>query len=218
MDVSFKNDQIDHEIEIVSRKEPRPKTDEKKDKPKGKKDEVFDDEVIADSDRVIKMTVAWKKKDELDITRLPFLDFPVAAIRSPAIRVQANNLIQISVLVKRPIRSNPGIGGVIIRDSIGGEQFQYRNGDDIPGYSRVVLYRKAPADGNFYVTLGLAGYDEVYFDDFRVQVIEEDSRSQAADPNLVQQPRRRSPAPALPSPRIPAESATLPSETRRQQR
>ena len=215
-DVSFQNDQISHTISVAPRKGPAPP--KPKDRPKGKNDEFFEDEVIADSDHVIKLTVGWKKADEFDISGTPFLDFPMAAIRSPAIRVQANNLIQISVLVKRSITTPPGVGGVIIRDSIGGEQFQYRNSEHIPGYSRVVLYRKAPADGNLHVTLGLAGYGEVCFDDFRVQVIEEDPRSHSPDPNLVHDPLRRRPQPSLPSPRIPAEAAALPAENRRQQR
>ena len=73
----------------------------------------------------------------------PFLDFPVAAIRSPPIRVERNNLIRISVLVKRAYPSAPGCGGVIVRDSIGGEQFQFRTSGPIPEYSRVLLFRKA---------------------------------------------------------------------------
>ena len=216
-DVSFQNDQIEHEISTASRKEPRPPKP-KNDRPKGKSDVVYEDEVIADSDCVIKLTVRPKNREEFDTIGLPFLDFPMAAIRSPSIRVEANNLIQISVLVKRGIASAPGVGGVIIRDSIGGEQFQYRNSDPIPGYSRVVLYRKAPADGSFHVTLGLAGYGEVSFDDFRVQVIEADPRLPTVDPNLAQTPRRRNSSPALPSPRNPAESASLPGDSRRQQR
>jgi hypothetical protein len=217
-DVSFQSDKIGHWIATAPRKEPsKPKPPEKK-QAKSKKDEFFEDEVIADSDRVIKLSVAWKNREEFDLNGTPYLDFPLAAIRSPSIRVQANNLIQISVLVKRSVSTIPGVGGVIIRDSIGGEQFQYRNCEPIAGYSRVVLYRKAPADGSFYVTLGLAGYGDVFFDDFRVQVIEEDPRHQDPDPDLVQDPRRRTPSPGLPDPRIPAESASRASDTRRQQR
>ena len=116
-----------------------------------------------------------------------FLTFPIAAIRSPPIPVEANNLIRISVLVKRPYASAGGLGGIIVRDSIGGEQFQYRTSGAIAAFSRVVLFRKAPAAGTFTVTLGLAGYAEAYFDDFRVEVIEEgdgreDDRANAAGP------------------------------------
>ena len=116
--------------------------------------------------------------------------------------------------------SAPGIGGIIVRDSIGGEQFQYRTSDSIGGFSRVVLYRKAPADGTFHVTLGLAGYGEAYFDDFRVQVIEEDPRFETPDrdPDLVRGPRRRTQTPSLPNPGLPAESALRSNDARRQQR
>ena len=79
------------------------------------------------------------------------------------------------MLVKRPYGEPGGLGGIIVRDSIGGEQFQYRTSGPLPSFSRVLLFRKAPADGTFTVTLGLAGYAEAYFDDFRVEVIEQDA-------------------------------------------
>ena len=53
--------------------------------------------------------------EELDTTVPQFLDFPVAAVRSPPIRVEANNLIMISVLVKRVWPSASGVGGIIVR-------------------------------------------------------------------------------------------------------
>ncbi len=99
---------------------------------------------------------------------------PAAAVRSPAVAVGAGNLIRISVLVRRPVESVPGQGGIIIRDSIGGEQLQYRHTDALPQFCRVVLYRKAPSDGEFTVTLGLAGYGLAQFDDFRVELVEEE--------------------------------------------
>jgi hypothetical protein len=133
------------------------------------------DELVAanvKSNRVIKMEVKPERPEDLDSLGPQFLDFPVAAIRSPRIRVETNNLVRISVLVKRPLPSVPGAGGIIVRDSIGGEQFQFRTSGPIATYSRIVLFRKAPADGVFTVMLGLAGYGEAFFDDFRVEVIE----------------------------------------------
>lgn len=167
----------------------------------------------AHSTRVVKLQVRPEKQEELDTILPKFFDFPVAAIRSPPIPVEANNLIRISVLVKRPYASSNGLGGVIVRDSIGGEQFQYRTSGPIPSFSRVVLFRKAPADGNFTVTLGLAGYAEAYFDDLRVEVIEEGNGD--AEPTLVQE-RRQGQAPR--SPRLPASTppaaASRPTESR----
>jgi hypothetical protein len=176
----------------------------------------FDPEREAEN-HVIKLTVAPERSEELDTILPPVLDFPVAAIRSPEIRVEANNLIRISVLVKRAFRSANGAGGVIVRDTIGGDQFQFRTSAEVPRFSRVVLFRKAPANGTFTVTLGLAGYGDVYFDDFRVEVIEEGPAS--IGPGLAQGRRRpsQSASPALPDPNLPA-AASRPTDERRQQR
>ena len=89
------------------------------------------------------------------------------------------------------------MGGIIVRDSIGGEQFQYRTSNPIPEFSRVLLFRKAPADGTFTVTLGLAGYGEALFDDLRVEVVEQDDRVAAPDLARGSDPARpmRSPRP-----------------------
>ncbi len=170
----------------------------------------------ANTGNVIKLEVKAAKPGQLD-TSQPFLDFPVAAIRTPPIPVERNNLIRISVLVKRAFPSSQGMGGVIIRDSIGGEQFQFRTSGPIAEYSRVLLFRKAPADGTFTVTLGLAGYGEALFDDLRVEVIEQDY--DVAAPDIVQ---RRGPSRAATSPRppepSPPESASRPTDRGRQPR
>ena len=163
--------------------------------------------------RVVKLQVLPEKQEELDTILPKFFDFPVAAIRSPPIPVEANNLIRISVLVKRPYQSSSGLGGIIVRDSIGGEQFQYRTSGPLPSFSRVLLFRKAPADGTFTVTLGLAGYAEAYFDDLRVEVIEEAAGD--AEPNLVQErrPGQNPRSPRLPAATPPA-AASRPTDSR----
>ncbi len=122
------------------------------------------------SKRMLKMTVGAKDAKGLDQLP-PFVDFPVAAVRSPAVRVGAKQFVRISVLVHRPIAGAPGAGGVIVRDSIGGEPLQFRTTDPIAELSRVVLYRRVPADGEMTVTLGLAGYGDVFFDDLRIEPV-----------------------------------------------
>ncbi len=198
VDVSYQMKGIIAKMTVMSRKEANGK-------PIGNKpnrDQLSPDN--AHSERVVKLQVLPENQEELDTILPKFFDFPVAAIRSPPIPVEANNLIRISVLVKRPYLSAGGLGGIIIRDSIGGEQFQYRSNGPIASFSRVVLFRKAPAAETFTVTLGLAGYAEAYFDDFRVEVIEDDKAP--AQPNLVE---ARHPAPTQNSPRNP--SPTLPA-------
>ncbi len=130
--------------------------------------------------RVIRLNVEPVDRRELETALPPFVDHPLAAVRSPAVRVRANNLVRISVLVRRPIASAPGAGGIVVRDSIGGEQLQFRNPGPIADWSRVVLYRKAPTDLDLTVTFGLAGYGEAWFDDFQVELVEGD----AAEPPL----------------------------------
>ena len=75
-------------------------------------------------------------------------------------------------MVKRTRPTVEGAGGVIVRDSIGGEALQFVSNEAIPKMTRVVLYRRAPADVDLTVTLGLAGYDTVFFDDLRVERVE----------------------------------------------
>ena len=161
---------------------------------------------VKPGDRMIRMTVEPKNKEELD-TNLPFFDFPVAAIRTPPIKVEAKNLIRISLLVKRSFASVPGMGGIIVRDSLGGEQLQFRTSEPIPTFSRVVIYRKAATDCTFSVTFGLAGYGEAFFDDFRVEMVEADEAPATAPntSNIAQTPAR---SPTR-QPRVP--DASLPS-------
>lgn len=216
MDVSHQYDRVVKKFKVprrVARKAAVPKAD-RPNKPRpatSKKDIRYADEEIDPNDHILHLSVTSEDPKAIDKNH-PFFDFPAAAIRSPSIRVGANNLIRISVLVLRPMVSPPGKGGVIIRDSIGGEALQFRTSDPMIEFTRVVLYRKAPADGTFHVTLGLAGYGDVYFDDFRVQVIEADD-GRRVEPDrgggLVRRPRpaASTPAPALPDPRVPASTA-----------
>jgi len=102
----------------------------------------------------------------------PFLDAPAAAIRSPAVPVKAGQFLRISVFVKRATATPGGAGGVVVRDSIGGEAMQFVSNAPMPAPTRVVLYRRVPADGELTVLLGLAGYGSVSFDDLRVQRVE----------------------------------------------
>ena len=213
VDVSYQMEGIVAKITTVSRKEANGK---ELGKNRPNRDQLAPDN--ANSTRVVKLQVLPEKQEELDTILPKFFDFPVAAIRSPPIPVEANNLIRISVLVKRPYASALGLGGIIVRDSIGGEQFQYRTSAPLPSFSRVVLFRKAPSDASFTVTLGLAGYAEAYFDDLRVEVIEEGNGEEGngdAVPNLVQERRqgqnRRSPR--LPASTLPA-AASRPTDSR----
>ena len=139
---------------------------------------------------VLKMRVDPKDRGKLDDLP-PVLDFPAAAIRSPSIRVKAGQFLRISVLVRKANPTPPGAGGLIIADSIGGETLQYRSLAAFPKFKKVVVFRRAPCDGAFTVTLGLAGYGEAYFDDLRVEAVEQYGEAPPAD--MAGRPRLRRP-------------------------
>jgi hypothetical protein len=145
--------------------------------------------------RYIKMTVEPAEGRTIDELP-PFLDHPPAAIRSPAVKVKAGQFLRISVLVQRRTESVPGTGGVLIRDSIGGEALQLSSTAAIPALTRVVFFRRAAADGDLTVTLGLAGYGEAIFDELTIERVEATAPAEAPDIARLPQPRR--PAPSSP--------------------
>lgn len=135
------------------------------------------------------LSVAAKDKKQID-TLIPFMKLPAAAIRTPAIRMERGELYRISVLVKKDYASPQGIGGITITDSIGGEPMQFRTSSGMHKLSRVVLYRRAPSKGMLTVTLGLAGFGEAIFEDFRVERLDIASRVSPDEYANRQSPRR----------------------------
>ncbi|MEO6809132.1 MAG: hypothetical protein ABI353_08455, partial [Isosphaeraceae bacterium] len=119
----------------------------------------------------LKLTVGAKRKDIKGLP--PFLDHPAVAVRTPPISVSDKQLVRIRVMVKMPRQTPTGAGGLIVRDSIGGEALQYRVSNSTPKWQEVVLYRRVPANGELTVLLGLAGFGEAYFDDLRIEWVED---------------------------------------------
>ena len=68
----------------------------------------------------------------------------------------------------------------MIRDSIGGEALQLTSTGPIPALTKMVFYRRAPADGELFITLGLAGYGEAFFDDVSVERVESAPAAESA--------------------------------------
>jgi hypothetical protein len=148
-----------------------------------------------------------KKGTTLD-SLVPFVDHPVVAVRSPAVKVGAQQVYRISVMVKLANLALPGAGGLIVRDSIGGERLQFRARDvGVADWYEVVYYRRVPADGTLSVTLGLAGYGFASFDDLKIEPIVE----QVADIDQYKQAsaRRRASRPRV----TPNPAATPTSDT-----
>jgi hypothetical protein len=148
--------------------------------------------------RLLKMTVEAAKSVPID-TLPPFIEQPAAAIRSPAVKVRGGQFLRISVSVKRAMPTPEGFGGLIIRDSIGGEALQYVSTEAIPALTRVVIYRRAPADGDLTVTLGLAGYGEAFFDEFKIERVEAAPAFEPPPPDVARLARPRRPTVSPPT-------------------
>jgi hypothetical protein len=103
---------------------------------------------------------------------VPFVDHPVVGLRSPSVKVRTAEIYRISVMAYMANQTAPGAGGLIIRDSIGGERLQFRTSNALAmDWFEVVYYRRVPADGTLDVTLAMAGYGFAAFDDFKIQAI-----------------------------------------------
>ena len=150
------------------------------------------------SKRMLWFKVRAAKPDLID-TLAPFLDHPPVTLVSPPVQVYHDEIVRISVNVQMPTATTPGVGGVIVRDTIGGEALQFRTGGPIPDWRRVVLYRQVPADGTMTVTLGLAGFGDAFFDDLRVERLGEPARDEAEGPEFADRGRRRAAIPDGPS-------------------
>jgi hypothetical protein len=141
-----------------------------------------------------------KKGTTID-SLVPFVDHPVVAVRSPAVKVRARQVYRISVMVKMANLALPGAGGLIIRDSIGGERLQFRARDaSAIDWYEAVYYRWVPADGMLSVTLGMAGYGYASFDDLRIEPIAEQVDADAYKQASARRRPARPPAATTPTP------------------
>jgi hypothetical protein len=146
--------------------------------------------------RILKLSVEATDAAKID-TFQPYIDFPVVAVRSPEVPVQEGQFLRISLDLSKPYLHVPGHGGVIIRDSIGGEPLQIRFAPEvIVDLTPVVFFRRVPADGVVTVTIGLAApYGEVFINNFKVEVAEAPVPGEGTPPDLARRPQ-----PPLPDP------------------
>lgn len=141
---------------------------------------------------------------------VPYLDHEAVAVRTPPIPVHRGGFFRIRVLVRLNNQLPPATGGLIVRDSLGGEQFQMRMTDASALWREITLYRFAPDDGEMTVTLGLAGYGEAYFDRLRVDTITGPSDAQPTPPSPAVDPIARRVDPPRPDPARPPAAGARP--------
>ncbi len=102
--------------------------------------------------------------------------------------------MRIRVKVRIPQNFASGGSGVVVRDSLGGETLQFATNEATRGWREVVLYRRIPEDGEITVTLGLAGLGEAYFDDLKIEVLENSSDDAPSSERLPLARQPRAPA------------------------
>jgi len=118
--------------------------------------------------RVLRLNVSKKPDARIDELSA-FVDHPLAAVRTAPIKVAAREMLRIRVKVRMPRPQQPGAGGLVISDSLGGPALAYRQTQAVPEWSEVVVYRRVIDDGTMTVTLGLAGDGDLFLDDLRVE-------------------------------------------------
>lgn len=124
------------------------------------------------SGRVLRLNVSMSPRARIEEQSV-FVDHPVAAVRTHPIKVLPREMVRIRVKVRMPRSQQPGAGGLVIEDSLGGPALAFRRTDAIPEWSEVILYRRASNEGTMTVTLGLAGDGDLFFDDLRVERLTE---------------------------------------------
>ncbi len=124
------------------------------------------------SGRVLRLNVSMSPRARIEEQSV-FVDHPVAAVRTHPIKVLPRGMVRIRVKVRMPRSQQPGAGGLVIEDSLGGPALAFRRTDAIPEWSEVILYRRASNEGTMTVTLGLAGDGDLFFDDLRVERLTE---------------------------------------------
>lgn len=136
------------------------------------------DEVTQVARRVTESTHSGKQSLMLQIMPKNLALAPVAlersflAIHSPAIRMEPGSLVRVSGWVKIPGNIKGSADGALMFDSAGGEPLAVRltNATDWKHYT---FYRRVGATGSIHVTLALTGMGTVYFDDWKIEPLEE---------------------------------------------
>ena len=154
--------------------------------------------------RVLRLNVSRKNDARID-ELAAFVDQPVASVRTHPIKVNPRELIRIRVKVRMPRAQQPGAGGLVLEDSLGGPALAFRRTQPIPEWSEVVVYRRVIDETVMTVKLGLAGDGDVFFDDLRVERLTENAPI-AADRIAA------NPGAGVPSANEPAAAVAAPAE------
>jgi len=104
--------------------------------------------------------------------RIAALERTFLGVNSPAVSLPPGTLVRISGWMRVPGAIAASADGALIYDSIGGEPLSVRV-TEATDWRQVVLYRRVPSSGQFFVTLALTGIGSVQFDDVRIEAMGE---------------------------------------------
>ena len=103
------------------------------------------------------------------------------AIHSAPVRLPPGSLVRVTGWVKVPAAVEASVDGALLFDSAGGEPLGVRLTAAQP-WTQVTLYRQVPPSGDVSVAVALTGLGTVYFDDLRIEPLQESAASAARAP------------------------------------
>lgn len=110
------------------------------------------------------------------------VETPPVWITSPALPVEAGQLVCIQGRVQVPAAITGSVDGLLVIDSLCGEALAQRIGQTT-GWQQFTLYRAAPQSGRMTVTFALSGLGEAWLDDVTIRPLRP-----AGDGRIAQQP------------------------------
>jgi hypothetical protein len=99
------------------------------------------------------------------------IETPPVWITSPAVPVEAGQVVVIHGWVNIPLAITASVDGLLVSDSLGGDDLAERI-DKTSGWKEFTLYRAARQPGTVSVTFALSGLGEVRIDDVTIHVMQ----------------------------------------------
>jgi hypothetical protein len=103
-------------------------------------------------------------------TAQTLVESPPVWITSPAVPVEAGEVVVIHGWIQIPTPLTGSVDGLLILDSISGEPLAERIGETV-GWQEFTLYRVVPQAGQMSLTFALSGMGEAWLDDVTIQTL-----------------------------------------------
>ena len=103
-------------------------------------------------------------------------------VATPPMLVRVGEMICVNGWIRIPQPLESTVDGLMIFDSIGGEELALRFLHTAGEWREFAFYRNVPADANYYVFIALGGFGEVHLDDIRVSAVQFDMQQMPVQP------------------------------------